>query len=969
MTHGAPFKRAAVGLLALGLALGWSVLPTSKASVYQLSVSSLAPEWVKPLSGPVAIFGVNMYQDGGELLTAVAVNFTDASGAGHFDTSDLAPLSTSSSSGVAIYIDNKTKGTTGLFDQYDQPAPLSEVPAWTVVGNTFRTVLKMSGLQIPPSDLANYSGPDFFIVIRTSALASNGDNFTASLASGDVWVDGVPLVFSSVGTGVITVDAIEPRACAGDDFTAEEGEECTFYGGLSTDNVGIARFIWSFGDFGSDGVASGSFVSHTYKAPGRYTVVLNVTDPAGNSDEDTLVVTVLNINQPPEIISIPPSAGVQGRDYTYLMRAIDPDGDTLTFLKLEGPDGMIVDSSSGLVSWKPGVTDANRTFRVVLGVTDGIASPASQSYFLTVQNINDPPYFKSLPVLIALQGRPYFYQAEAEDPDHDAQLVFSIVAGPRGMSIEAFTGLVSWTPTNEQVGLNRIVLAVSDGEFTAYQSFEVNVTNANDPPQIHSLPPTIAQQGVLYEYQIRAYDPDGDELSYFLSAAPANMTIDQKKGLVAWTPRADQVGTVLVGLEVSDGLGGRASQSFHIRVMNVNDPPFIITSPPVTARQGSLFTYRVLAQDPDGDSLQFTLASHPDGMSLTQEGGDAAVLEWLPSQASIGKREVVIVASDSHGGVAVQAFQIMVQDVNDPPIFLGGAPGTAYQGRPYVAVVKAYDPDGDELHYSLLTALPDMQLDRRTGLLVWYPPTSQLGEYHIIVRVTDPSGAFVDAPLNITLLPTNEPPKVVSPGLLRAVVGVRFSCRIEAYDPDGDELVFSSDSALFVINATSGEFYFTPGPGDVGVHLFRVRVTDPEGLVDETEVVIEVRSRGDELQLGRVAGFGLAGLGGLSPWFVTVVWAVVVAVFLVDYWRLRAAEREEAERERGAGAKRRVRKVVAQRETRCGLCRQAVSIKASPGNYTCSCGTAYHIQCLKKTGRCPVCGRGMDEKRKGRQAP
>ncbi|MGQ9582318.1 MAG: putative Ig domain-containing protein [Thermoplasmatota archaeon] len=955
-----------LALLAL-LILPLSFLPApSSADVHQVSVSSLAPAWVKPLSGPVAVLGINLYQDAGELLRAVAVNFTDASGSGRFTSSDLAPLSRDSASGVALYIDNKTRGTPGAFDQHDTPAALSELPRWSGGAGELRVLLNTTGLPIPSNELGNNSGPDFFVVIRTSSQASDGDSFTVALSSGDIWVGEVRLEFTSVETDELTIDAVEPRAEAGSDFSVEEGSECTFYGGLSSDNVGIARHFWSFGDYGPSGFASGAFVTHTYSSPGVYTVSLNVTDPAGNSDEDTLIVTVLNVNQPPRLLSSPPTGAVQGSPYQYLMKASDPDGDQLWFFKMDGPEGMQVEGGTGLVTWVPGTQDANKAWRVVLAVTDNLSAPVSQPYFLAVQNVNDPPVFRSLPVLTALQGRPYYYQAEAEDPDHDAQLVYSLVAGPQGMSIGTYSGFVSWTPLSEQVGAARVVLAASDGCLTAYQSFEVNVTNSNDPPVVHSLPPTTAQQGVTYLYLVRASDPDGDELSFFLSVAPANMTIDQRSGLISWRPSPDQVGSAIVELEVSDGLGGRAGQRFCITVSDVNDPPVFTSSPPAVARQGSVYIYSVQATDPDGDPLVFSLASCPGGMSIHQESRESGVVEWLPAQEDVGRAQVVVTVSDGRGGVAVQGYQITVHDVNDPPLLLGGAEGVAHQGRPYFAQLRAYDPDGDELTYILLTALPDMQLDRRTGLLVWYPPTSQLGEYHLAVRITDQNGSFVDAYFNITVLPTNEPPRILAPRLLRAVEGLRFRFTVEAYDPNGDPLAFSSDSSLFVINATSGEFSFTPGAGDVGVHSFRVAVRDPEGLTDEVELVLEVRAGGQGVVLERVAGFGLAGVAGFSPWLVTVVWLVVVAAFALDYLRLRREEREDEERERRAEGRTRVRKVVARRATKCGLCRQAISIKASPDNYTCSCGTTYHLRCFKRTGRCPVCGRGRDERRKRR---
>jgi len=38
--------------------------------------------------------------------------------------------------------------------------------------------------------------------------------------------------------------------------------------------------------------------------------------------------------------------------YSYQMQAVDPDGDTLTYVLKSGPEGMVVNSTTGLVTWK-----------------------------------------------------------------------------------------------------------------------------------------------------------------------------------------------------------------------------------------------------------------------------------------------------------------------------------------------------------------------------------------------------------------------------------------------------------------------------------------------------------------------------------------------------------------------------------------------------------------------------------------
>jgi len=91
-------------------------------------------------------------------------------------------------------------------------------------------------------------------------------------------------------TVIITVlDITGPVADAGNDQTVEEGETVSFDASGSSDNVGIASYEWDFGD-GATG--SGATITHTYTGPGSYTVTLRLEDEAGNSDIDSLTVSV-----------------------------------------------------------------------------------------------------------------------------------------------------------------------------------------------------------------------------------------------------------------------------------------------------------------------------------------------------------------------------------------------------------------------------------------------------------------------------------------------------------------------------------------------------------------------------------------------------------------------------------------------------------------------------------------------------
>lgn len=87
-------------------------------------------------------------------------------------------------------------------------------------------------------------------------------------------------------------------------------------------------------------------------------------------------------NSPPMIVSNP--AALTNRDqYEYVVQAKDVDGDTVTYGLETGPPGMIIDKTTGQVTWKvtPGVAG---THRVKVMAEDGQGGTAWQEFELSI---------------------------------------------------------------------------------------------------------------------------------------------------------------------------------------------------------------------------------------------------------------------------------------------------------------------------------------------------------------------------------------------------------------------------------------------------------------------------------------------------------------------------------------------------------------------------------------------------------
>jgi hypothetical protein len=88
--------------------------------------------------------------------------------------------------------------------------------------------------------------------------------------------------------------------------------------------------------------------------------------------------------------------------------------------------------------------------------------------------LNKAPIIESTPITTAKEGALYTYEVEATDPEGD-ELEFTLLIHPTGMIINSSTGVISWTPTEEQIGENEVEIEVSDLYRSTTQLFTITV--------------------------------------------------------------------------------------------------------------------------------------------------------------------------------------------------------------------------------------------------------------------------------------------------------------------------------------------------------------------------------------------------------------------------------------------------------------------------------------------------------------
>jgi hypothetical protein len=472
-----------------------------------------------------------------------------------------------------------------------------------------------------------------------------------------------------------------------------------------------------------------------------------------------LQVAASAANIAPTFHSVPRLTIPAGQPWVYLISADDTNGDPITLSMPTAPSGMTLDAGQRLVRWTPSVAQIG-SHPLVLNVADGRGGSTAQS--VTVEAVsnsnNHEPRIVSPPSAFrATVGERFAYDLKAEDDDNDP-VEWTLIDAPHGASLDRRYGTMRWTPSIDQLGLQRFVVSAKDPlGFETLQSFSLIVSGMNLGPSILSRALSEAVVNERYVYGIRAIDPENDPLTFALTSGPTGMTIDAVRGIVRWTPSLSQIGTANATVEVTDVRGNKSTQRFQINVTQVvrNQDPIITSRAVFRARVDALYQYDVNAMDPEGRSLTYSLTSSPSGMQIDTITG---LVTWTPTLAQAGSHLVQVAVQDAEGGRSLQRFAILVR-ANQAPEILSLPITQLSVGGVYQYDVQVTDPEGDALSYQLVAHPAGMEIDSM-GRIQWQTAPGVAASNPVSVRVTDAFGATATQNFVLNVAPDTIAPKI-----------------------------------------------------------------------------------------------------------------------------------------------------------------------------------------------------------------
>jgi|GEM_PF-3588868 len=420
-----------------------------------------------------------------------------------------------------------------------------------------------------------------------------------------------------------------------DGATVNVGQSVTFTGDTDLGTT----FAWTFGDGGK---GTGRAPSHTYTAAGNYTVNLNVTRSGYATSSASITLHVVATVPAPTIQSFTATPGIVAA----------------------GSSSTLAWSATGATSYSiSGIGTVTGTSRVV-------TPTATTTYTLTATNATGSATasvtvtYNRLPVFSPALAAQTFSANVAQtitlpgatDPDSDA-ITYSVTGLPAGLTFTPATRVVSGSATVS--GSFTVTEKATDARGAVATQSAVWTVTIPSAPQVATLSASPAK-----------INPGQTSVLSWTTANPiAALDLSSVGSVLGLTSKSVTPSTTTTYTLSATNLGGTGIKTV---VVTVNRAPTLAGAVPAPALRVNDYVAVALpgGSDPDGDTLTYTTANLPPGLSLTQPdlaNGVPAYVTGVPTKA--GTYSVTETVTDPMGLTAtstVASWVVAAADSTTP---------------------------------------------------------------------------------------------------------------------------------------------------------------------------------------------------------------------------------------------------------------------------------------------------------------
>jgi len=293
----------------------------------------------------------------------------------------------------------------------------------------------------------------------------------------------------------------------------------------------------------------------------------------------------------------------------------------------------------------------------------------SNSFNVSINPVNDPPYFIDMPSLTVTEDQPYIFDMTPHIGDIDTpitQLRLSLFSAYATLDEQEITFLYP----REIKGPDRINISLSDGQLTVNWMLVVNVKAVNDRPVTLPLPDLTTNEDtdLVLDLTLFAMDEEDspDQLTWRAESVPAELlevTIGERN-LMTIRPRPDVSGAGQFILIVKDRAGAEAMVNLSVKVLPVNDPPLVKGIPNISVKVTVPTTLDVRKYISDVDSDVATQVRVTTNSVYASVSGFVITFIY-PNDENLESEVVRISASDGRSA----GHQDIIVNLTFPPVF------------------------------------------------------------------------------------------------------------------------------------------------------------------------------------------------------------------------------------------------------------------------------------------------------------
>ena len=331
---------------------------------------------------------------------------------------------------------------------------------------------------------------------------------------------------------------------------------------------------------------------------GRFDFSLQARDPRGLTVLDTFQITVVPINDPPQL-AIPDTVLLQRRSLSLILSNFTRDSDD--------PLSALTWSAAGDTHIAVTIDTAYRraviqpdsiwhgSGQVVFTVADTSGATGTDTVHVEVVRVNLPPLLASLPDTSLAKGDTLVWDLEdfASDPDDSiSTLAWGLFGSFQGNG--SFAGSVlTYLPSRLSAHTDSLIITLSDSLGLISQS-ALRVTVSNLPPRFLPLPQLELRPGSVAPLSLALYaEDDGplEELTWAVKAdSGLSIQLDADVGTLSIEPLADAFGRRTIAVTVADAEGGSTADSLQISILGAGGAPFrLLPLPPLAVEVGQTF--------------------------------------------------------------------------------------------------------------------------------------------------------------------------------------------------------------------------------------------------------------------------------------------------------------------------------------------------------------------------------------------